>query len=174
MMLDDIDRRILSELMKNSKMSDREIAKKLERSQPTITRRRAKLEKEQIIREYTLIPNLPKLGYQMMVITLLKYGNVGHEEVLKARAEARQIVKEAPFEMIMGERGSGAGYDGVTISYHKDYRSCIRFKNWLRKWLPLPAIKMDSFIIVLGDEVKYRPLTFSTLAKHLLTTEGRE
>ncbi|MCK4498347.1 AsnC family transcriptional regulator [Candidatus Bathyarchaeota archaeon] len=41
MMLDDVDLRILSELMKNAKMSDREIAKRLEGSQPTITRRRS-------------------------------------------------------------------------------------------------------------------------------------
>jgi len=39
-----IDYKILFELTKNSKISDRKLAKKVGVSQPTITRRRAKLE----------------------------------------------------------------------------------------------------------------------------------
>jgi DNA-binding Lrp family transcriptional regulator len=47
----DIERRLISELMKNSRRSDRELAKALGTSQPTITR--GKLEREGIIKEYT-------------------------------------------------------------------------------------------------------------------------
>ena len=56
-----IDFKILSELLKNSKMSDRKLAKKIGVSQPTVTRRRAKLEKD-VIDCYTLIPEWEKLG----------------------------------------------------------------------------------------------------------------
>jgi DNA-binding Lrp family transcriptional regulator len=42
----DIERRLISELMKNSRRSDRELAKALGTSQPTITRTRGKLERE--------------------------------------------------------------------------------------------------------------------------------
>jgi DNA-binding Lrp family transcriptional regulator len=46
--LKDVDLKILSELMKNSKASDRQLAKKIGVSQPTVTRRRARLERELI------------------------------------------------------------------------------------------------------------------------------
>jgi DNA-binding Lrp family transcriptional regulator len=42
----DIERRLVSELMINSRRSDRQLAKALAVSQPTVTRVRAKLEKE--------------------------------------------------------------------------------------------------------------------------------
>jgi DNA-binding Lrp family transcriptional regulator len=56
----DIERRLISELMKNSRRSDRELAKALGTSQPTITRTRGKLEREGIIKEYTMIPDFTK------------------------------------------------------------------------------------------------------------------
>jgi Lrp/AsnC family leucine-responsive transcriptional regulator len=58
----EIEWKVLSELMKNAKISDRELAKKIGSSQPTVTRARRKLEKEGYIREYTVIPNFRKLG----------------------------------------------------------------------------------------------------------------
>ncbi|MCW3982010.1 MAG: Lrp/AsnC family transcriptional regulator, partial [Candidatus Bathyarchaeota archaeon] len=57
-----IDSRILAELMRNSKVSDRQLAKRVGVSQPTITRRRARLEKG-IINGYTTIPHWANLGY---------------------------------------------------------------------------------------------------------------
>lgn len=51
----DIEVRIISELMKNSRRSDRELAKAIGVSQPTISRTIKRLEKEGYIREYTMI-----------------------------------------------------------------------------------------------------------------------
>ena len=48
--------------MKNSKLSDRKLSKKIGVSQPTVTRRRARLEKE-ILDGYTAIPKWTELGY---------------------------------------------------------------------------------------------------------------
>jgi DNA-binding Lrp family transcriptional regulator len=48
--------RLLKEMLKDSKRSDREIAKSLGVSQPTVTRTRAQLEKE-YIETYTVIPD---------------------------------------------------------------------------------------------------------------------
>ena len=52
-----IELRLVAELMKNSRKSDRELAKILGISQPTVTRIRNKLEREGVIREYTAIPD---------------------------------------------------------------------------------------------------------------------
>jgi len=68
-----VERRILSELMKNSRRSDRELAKVIGSSQPTVTRARNRLEKEGYIQEYTIMPDFLKLGYEILAVTLFKY-----------------------------------------------------------------------------------------------------
>jgi len=65
-------KRLVSELLKDSKRSDRELAKILKTSQPTISRMRHTLVKEGIIREFTAIPDFAKLGYQIMAVTIAK------------------------------------------------------------------------------------------------------
>ncbi|MFZ0965605.1 MAG: Lrp/AsnC family transcriptional regulator, partial [Candidatus Bathyarchaeia archaeon] len=57
-----VELNLISELMKNSRQSDRNLAKVIGVSQPTVTRIRNKLEKEGYIREYTMIPDFSKLG----------------------------------------------------------------------------------------------------------------
>ena len=63
--------RLLSELVKDSLRSDRELAKAVGVSQPTVTRMRARLEKEKVIKEYTMIPDFHKLGFEILAITFL-------------------------------------------------------------------------------------------------------
>jgi DNA-binding Lrp family transcriptional regulator len=173
--LKDIDFQILSELMKNSKISDRELARRLAVSQPTVTRRRARLESEGLIQEYTLIPDFTKLGYHLMAITLFKYGQEASEQIRQgARQTAMKVVRESPAEMVMAERGTGLGYDGVTISFHKDYRSYVQYKNWVRENNPVKTVSVESFIVNLDDSIHYKSLTFSTLAKHLLKGKRKE
>jgi Lrp/AsnC family transcriptional regulator for asnA, asnC and gidA len=58
----DIELKLISELMKNSRRSDRALAKVLKTSQPMVTRTRARLEREGYLREYTVIPDFHKLG----------------------------------------------------------------------------------------------------------------
>ena len=70
--LKDVELKLIAELSKNSRRSDRELAKQLRVSQPSVTRIRNKLEKEGIIREYTVIPDSSRLGYQMASVTLAK------------------------------------------------------------------------------------------------------
>ena len=174
MKLRTLDYKILSELMKNSKTSDRQLAKRLGVSQPTVTRRRARLEKEGIIKEYTFIPDFTKLDYHIMAITLFRYPKgVEKGKVQKARKAATEIVEESPTEMIMAERGLGLGYDGITISFHKDYGSFIKYRNWTRQMHPVEISDVESFLVNLDDEIHYRPLTLSTLAKHLLKSRKK-
>ena len=69
--LNETDKKILAGLMRNSKESDRKLAKRLGISQPTVTRRRAKLEKE-VIDSYTLVPKWVNLGFKLLVLTFTK------------------------------------------------------------------------------------------------------
>ena len=66
-----IDYKILLELMKDSHRSDRQLAKSLGVSQPTVTRRRTMLE-ENFIEEYTVIPKFGQIGFEIAALTFLK------------------------------------------------------------------------------------------------------
>lgn len=161
--------KLLSELMKNSRRSDRKLAKVIGRSQPTVTRTRRKLEGENYIREYTIIPNFKKLGYKIMAITFFKYKKrFDPEKIQKAREILSESFKKGPFEIIMAERGMGCGFNAIMISVHRDYNSFVELTNWAQQFYSLELGEIDSFFIDLDDKVRYLPLTFSALAKHLL------
>jgi len=185
----DTELMVLTELMKNSRISDRELAKRIGHSQPTVTRIRNKLEQNGIIKEYTLIPDFAKLGLGLMVFTFSHFASIlNKEEVEEVKKIYRKKTKEerihkkaAKQQIIMRERGRGLGYSGVTISFHKNYESFLEFMKLARgnphvelkngeKPFPVQEIdKIDSFLINLDDNIHYIPLTFSALAQHLLT-----
>jgi len=83
----DVELKLIYELIKNSRRSDRELAKAIGTSQPTVSRMIKKLKKEGAIREYTMIPDFSKLGYKIMALTFcsLKELNAeGYEGVIAA------------------------------------------------------------------------------------------
>jgi DNA-binding Lrp family transcriptional regulator len=167
--LKEIERRLVSELMKNSRRSDRQLAKALGISQPTVSRTIAKLEKEGVIKEYTAIPDFTKLGYTLLAVTFVKLKKyLTQDEIEKARESAKNSI-ESNLNYIMLERGMGMQYDGVFISFHEDYASFSRHNEWLGQFDYLEISNTQSFIIDLKDEIHYRSLTLSTLAKHILT-----
>jgi DNA-binding Lrp family transcriptional regulator len=57
----DIELRLIAELMKNSRRSDRELTKIIGVSQPTVSRTIKRLDKEGYIKEYTAIVTSPNL-----------------------------------------------------------------------------------------------------------------
>jgi DNA-binding Lrp family transcriptional regulator len=154
--------------MKNSRRSDRELAKAIGASQPTVSRIIKKLEKEGIIEEYTIIPNFSKLGYKILALTFVRLKTpLNQEQIERAREIAKERLRAGPSEVVMLERGMGLGFDGVFITYHEDYSSYEKFADWLRQF-DFPAIKdAQSFIINLESPVRYHPLTFSVLANHV-------
>jgi DNA-binding Lrp family transcriptional regulator len=66
----EIELKLISELMKNSRRSDRELGKAIGTSQPTVSRMISRLEKEGVVKEYTVIPDFQKLGHSLAAITL--------------------------------------------------------------------------------------------------------
>jgi len=70
--------KLISELIKNSRRSDREIAKTIGVSQPTVSRLIKKLEKERLL-DYTSTPDLRKLGFEILAFT---FGNWNREDFL--------------------------------------------------------------------------------------------
>jgi len=163
--------RLLSELMKNSHRSDRELARTLKTSQPTVTRTRTRLEKEGCLKEYTVIPDFRKLGFQLASFIFVKIKtSLTPEELKKARQiTMKDTMEKAPDEIVLFNRGMGGGYTGVLASLHKNYSDYAGLVTRIKEYPFVDTSATVSFIVDLNDDTQYCYLTFSTLAKHLLT-----
>ena len=67
--LDDIDRRLLSELLKDSKRSFRELAKAIGVSAATVINHVQRLESAGVIKDYAVRLDHERLGYELTVVT---------------------------------------------------------------------------------------------------------
>ncbi|MBI4150361.1 Lrp/AsnC family transcriptional regulator, partial [Candidatus Woesearchaeota archaeon] len=68
MELDNVDKGILNELLENSRLSYRQIAKKLKISPATVMHRLNNLDKSGFIRGYTITMDYEKLGFDVNVL----------------------------------------------------------------------------------------------------------
>lgn len=68
LILDEIDLKILRQVLKDARMSYRKIADEIDVSPPTVLSRVQKLEKDKIIKSYSAILNHEKLGYDLTSI----------------------------------------------------------------------------------------------------------
>jgi DNA-binding Lrp family transcriptional regulator len=164
----DMELRLISELMKNSRRSDRELSRVLGVSQPTVTRTRSVLEKEGIVKEYTMIPGLSKLGFGIMSITLAKLKEpISEQKVMEVRKQVRQTLLEEPTPAILAMGGIGLSADRVFIAFHENYSSYTEFLNRLKRHPLVKVEDLKSFLIDLEDRSQFLPLTLSELAKYL-------
>jgi DNA-binding Lrp family transcriptional regulator len=122
-----IDRKILFELIKNSRRSDRELAKIMGVSQPTITRKRGFIEKE-FIDSFTAIPKWNKIGYNLFVITIVKIKTdiASKEKYDTVQKRALSWLSTQP-NVLMATGSRGAGVDSFMISIHKTYADFDKF-----------------------------------------------
>ncbi len=139
---------LLYELMKNSKRSDRELAKVVGVSQPTITRMRKNLEKLEYIREYTVIPALEKLGFEIVALNFLSISATS--EHVK---EIHEWVSKNPKILFSS---SGEGLNGKTlllVSIHKNFTDFSAFTRELRSFLDLRVVSVESFLVSLKTDM---------------------
>jgi len=165
----DFELKLISELMKDSRRSDRELAKIIGSSQPTVTRLRNELEKEGIIKEYTMIPDFRKLGFEIMAVTFVKFKTpLTPENIDKVTKGGLELEEKSPTSTIVILRGSGLGYDGVFISFHESYASFTKLVELTRQLSFVDITHVDSFLTSLPEEHQYRHLTLSNMARYLL------
>jgi DNA-binding Lrp family transcriptional regulator len=174
-LLKDIELRLLIELLKGSRRSDRELSKLLGVSQPTVSRVRSKLEKEGIIKEYTIIPDFASFGFQLMSVTFLKLKKALSEEGVESMRTISEKLKENyPSATILAMSGIGMNYDRVVVTYHKNYSEYVDFvKNSKSERMPVAVVgETASFLVDLNDKTNFMPLTLSYLAYYLQKTNG--
>ena len=114
-------KKLLSEFLKDSKRSDRELSKILRTSQPTVSRMRQALVNEGLIKEFTVVPDFKELGFQIMAISTFR------TQESKAIAEKAVEWTMAKPNVVFAARTEGMGKNRVMISLHKDYGDYVRF-----------------------------------------------
>jgi DNA-binding Lrp family transcriptional regulator len=170
--LRDVELRLIAELTKNSRRSDRELAKRLHISQPTVTRNRTKLEKEGAIREYTIIPDFARLGYQMASITFARLKEPTSQKTIdEVMRHAGEMEKKNPSPTIVSMRGIGCSADYVSVAFHKNYSEYAQYMQYIRQFPQVKVDEIKSFVIDLLDEGHFRYLTLSVFADYLLRTK---
>ena len=160
-----IDYELLWELMKNSRRSDRQLAKALGTSQPTVTRRRANLEKS-FIEGYTAIPRWDKIGFELIAFSFVKH------KIKYAKPEVREDgfkrveewMKRQP-NVILAIDGQGMGWDGVCVSFHKSYSDFAEFVRKHNSELSDFLIETQSFIADINSTTIRKPFHLKYLEK---------
>lgn len=165
--MENIELRLISELMKNSRRSDRELAKTLHISQPTVSRIIKRLEKLGIIKEYTMIPDFSKLGYEIMGITSLKVVEkppTGFKDIRKVTLETE---KSNPHAGLMIVNGIGNNKNRLFIDFYKDYSTYTQVIKVLKELPFIDVESVETFMVDLRDEANLRVLSTSVIAQHL-------
>ena len=170
-----IDLKLVSELMKNSRRSDRELAKVLGISQPTVTRTRTRLEKEGYIREYTIIPDFRKLGFEIMSVSLNQMNpRVTPDMMERARSKVRENESKDRSPILMVMTGMGPKADRVLFSLSEDFSAYSDFSDSVKQYPLVDVRNTNSFLINLNEEAHFMPFTFSGLARYLEEKQKRQ
>ena len=162
--LKSLDYRLLWELVKNCRRSDRTLSKVLEISQPTVTRRRAKLEKD-YIDGYTAIPKFGKIGYEILAITLIKaLGIFSAKEYPDINKQGLEWLAKQP-NIVMGGACEGMGMNSFIVSLHKDYSDHTEFMLKLRLEMGNFIDDVQTILVDLRNTKRLKPFHLKYLAE---------
>ena len=158
-----IDYRLLFELMKDSHRSDRQIAKALGVSQPTVTRRRAMLE-ESYIDGYTVLPKFGLIGFEIAALTLMKNKpecKKGDEKERTSQKMKEWFMKQS--NVVLVQEGRGMGWDSVCVSLHDSYSDYAEFARTLDANLSDLLLASETFQLDLNPGVLIKPFNLKYL-----------
>ncbi len=154
------DLKVLFALMTLGSKSDRAIAKILGISNATLSRRKRKLEQEGYIKEYTIIPDLNKMGLDFIVFSFAKTNAV----ITPAQAkEAQDLILRQPEILTVMMEQSFAGTNWVVVSVHKNYDSYLELSDKMQKESMFrPNVETHSFMFYTGKK-SAKPFTLRNL-----------
>jgi DNA-binding Lrp family transcriptional regulator len=149
--------KLLCELVKNSRRSDRDLAKILGFSQPSISRLRKILEKDAIL-QYTVIPDFSYLGFNLIVFTFYRM----KEPLQPLMEKAEKWLKEQP-NVVFSSEGQGIDANRVMMSVHRDYADFSEFHNKCGIELAPYVGSFRNFLVSLKGHETWRLFTFNDL-----------
>lgn len=164
----DTELRVLIELLKNSRRSDREIAHILGVSQPTVSRTIKKLEKEGAIKEYTIIPDFRMLGYNILGTSRLQVSEESKEGLQQVRKSSLQMEKDNPNAFLLAVNGMAGKTNRLFMVLYKTYSDYVEVIRLIKNAPFVEVESVDTFLADLNDETNLRVLSMSGLANHLL------
>ncbi len=159
-MRNELAQRMLRELLKNSKRSDRDLAKILNVSQATVTRTRHKLEANGTIKDYTIIPDFGKMGFELLVINVAKI----RSELLspEMKAKATEFIAKFP-NTIFASSGQGLGMNAVDIAFYRNFTEYQERVNLMRtEWKDFVE-DIQSFIVPIGGKGEFKRFSLTHL-----------
>ena len=151
---------LLLELLKNSNRSDRELAKVLGVSQPTVSRIKKQLVTEGTVKEFSVIPDFAKMGYSIMAISCAKVKNIMARD---ANEKATSWLNKQP-NIIFASRAQGLGMNTVAITLHKSYAEYTKFTNKLESEFADRLEHYDTMLIDLTAPI-IKPFSLKYLAQ---------
>jgi len=142
----DVELKLIVELMKNSRRSDRELAKALKVSQPTISRTIRKLEKEGLIREYTAIPDFYGLGFDLMSVNFVKFKpNTTLVDIEKMKKTANEFESQSGIPSILVMNGMGLDSDRILHNVPQKLLLILKTRRHNEKQSPRKRWKIREF-----------------------------
>ena len=135
--LDEIDRKLLKELLMNSKRSFREIAKSIGVSPATVINHIQRLESGGVIHDYSVRLDHERLGYELTVVTEII---VSKGKLLETDAEIAKIPNVCAVYDITGET------DAMVVA---KFKSRSDLSEFTKKLLSMPYVERTNTHVVL-------------------------
>jgi DNA-binding Lrp family transcriptional regulator len=162
--------KLLRELLKDSRRSDRELARAIGASQPTVTRNRRLL--ADYIKSYTVVPEFEKIGYEIFAATFAKAKTYEQEKVEKKLDLAKKWVMNHP-NILFASDGEGLGKDAVMISVHKNYS---KYADFMRDYTVRFAdfvTDVQSFVVSLKTGILMKTFDIKYIADDIDLTSAK-
>ena len=138
MAVDDLDKRILEELLKNSKRSYRQLADELGIAPGTVLNRIKEMESKGIIKGYTIIVDQGKLSSQIIALI----------EIISSGGKLEEMGKKlAKFPNIYGVYETTGSPDAIILGKFRDTDELGKFARYL---LGLPSVSRTNTHVVLN------------------------
>jgi DNA-binding Lrp family transcriptional regulator len=160
--------KLIAEVIKNSRRSDRQLARAIGVSQPTISRTLKKLDKEAFLKEYTAIPDIRKLGVEIVAFT---FGTWSSEKIKdypeKERIEeAKKFIAKHP-NVIFASSGRGLGMTRMIVTVHKNYSDYEEFmRDAETEWGGL-LTRLESFTLSVRTDMITAPFSLTHLMDYI-------
>jgi len=135
--LDEIDRKVLRELLKSSNRSQRELAKTLGVSTATVINHVQRLESAGVIKNYTVQLDHERLGYELTVITEI---TVSKGKLLEVEQEIAKIQNVCAVYDVTGLT------DAMVIA---KFRTRSSLSDFTKKLLATPFVERTNTHVVL-------------------------
>lgn len=101
--IDEVDYKIIAELQKNARVKNRDIARKLNVSQSTVSKRVRKLEGTGIIKRYTCVLNYRALGFTTVAFSFIRCKDQSANNVEKLVDRLKENREVIEFHKVLGE-----------------------------------------------------------------------